>query len=153
MEPGPELDAIIAEKVMGCKLWRRSEALMAAKDQTEYESLRRRAEYECTCPDSAHTDCDDEGMYSWLKEYSTDIAAAWEVVERMQKPDKGFAFQLWFSEQNDTNDQWYAHFTMKHWLDNGYRADGVSKSAPHAICLATLETYDRILKQYGHKLA
>ena len=84
MKPGRDLDALIAEKVMGS---------------------------ENNCP-----------------HYSTDITAAWEVVEKFHKIDVSHTFDGWFCSI-DTSDEYGQNGTWSH-------AQG--QSAPHAICLAAL---------------
>lgn len=86
MGPGRELDALIAEKVMGCKLAKREDLLKTDINQTEYEFIRKhKPEFWCDCVDKTHEQTDDYGIGYWLKQYSTDIKAAWEVVEKMKE--------------------------------------------------------------------
>ena len=59
MEAGRELDALIAENVLG---------------------------YECDCSEGPKSDCPIHGRQPYsLERYSTDIAAAWQVVEHLNK--------------------------------------------------------------------
>lgn len=102
MKPGRDLDALVAEKVMGLKgplanFW--------------YET--------------------ENGMHACLPAYSTDIAAAWEVMEELKSI--GSMVQVFFSigtwrvswrRQNDP-----PSITL-------YATAG---AAPHAICLAALQ--------------
>lgn len=96
MKPGRELDALIAEKVMGMnvqhgRVW-----------SQEGKCLRE-------------TD---------LPSYSTDIAAAWEVVEKLKLgllPD---------------GDKWIAGQADRAGLETSNLCWG--DTAPHAICLAAL---------------
>lgn len=85
MNPGPELDALVAEKVMG---WRDDVALL---------------------PPS----------------YSTDIKAAWEVVEKM-----GSNFIIASEKRGE-----FAVFFGPGEIDEFCK----SSSSPHAICLAALK--------------
>lgn len=57
MKPCRELDALVAEKVMGLSIWRHG----------------RRVDYKT-----------DDSVYNRVPSYSTDIAAAWQVVERIR---------------------------------------------------------------------
>lgn len=66
LEAGRELDALIAEKVMGCK----PRLLRRADTVPDY----------CGCETRQHARSDDD---SRIAEYSTDIAAAWEVVKKL----------------------------------------------------------------------
>ncbi len=110
MKPGRELDALVAEKVMGFK--------------------------PCSDPigkcDAAHMSpplCWDG---SELKPYSTNISAAWEVVEKV-------SLLGWERALGKTRDgEWC---TLYHdLLDSDHRCDFSTRgeSAPHAICLAAL---------------
>lgn len=102
LKPGRELDGLIAEKVMGC----------FSLDRDEY------ATWSCDCnltSDLWH--CGESGS---LKSYSTDIAAAWEVVEKLR--DDNFAI-----EEHGTH--WKARFGTE-WAG--------AETAQHAICLAAL---------------
>jgi len=91
MEPGRELDALVAEKVMG---W------------THY-----REEWGGVVPDS-------------ISHYSTDISAAWEVVEKM-----GPFTQLTADIYNGIT-VWHCSFSVVDSVD--------AVTAPEAICKAAL---------------
>lgn len=97
MKPGKELDALIAEKVTG---WKPSGLL--GKDH-------KYAVKEFYEP----------------PHYSTDIAAAWEVVDKIAPLDD---FRLAFR-----NGEWFAEFSS---MINQFAQAG---TAPHAICLAALK--------------
>lgn len=104
MKPGPELDAIIAEKVMG---------LYVLSDGPEWFTVDQ--------PPSK-----DRQTQREVKRYSTNIAHAFEVVEKV-----GYArFRLSGIRQPLMSGERYsASFGV------GY-AD--AETAPHAICLAAL---------------
>lgn len=89
MNPGRELDALIAERVMGGK-----------------------------------TKCTEIPGYEFIPNYSEDIAAAWEVVEKLKKPRPIFNLEC---------DQ-----RLGRWNANFYGAAAEGDTAPHAICLAAL---------------
>lgn len=75
MKAGMELDALIAERVMGCNVWKKSKALQETKDQQEYEKVRNSFyDFKCDCKFQSHFDSDD---LLALMRYSTDIAKAW----------------------------------------------------------------------------
>ena len=84
----------------------------------------------------------DYQEYGWinkdilLKEYSTNIAAAWEVVEKMQS----LGWALILDNMKDYLGNWQAHFEKEF----AYTAE--SESVSHAICLAALEA---IGSEYG----
>ena len=108
VKPGRELDALVAEKVMGCKVY-----------------VEANGNPRCDCPGANATGPRPHasyGLYASLKRYSTDIAAAWEVVEKMR--EDGFLVALYRSAG-----AWIAD------TNPGY---GKSDTAPHAICLAAL---------------
>ena len=98
MQAGRELDALVSEKVMGIK-W-----------------------------PGVFWDGDPDSHFFNRRAYSTDIAAAWQVVEKLK--ERGFGF--WLTASGDC---WFED-------SNGWRitskADG-SNSVPLAICRAALE--------------
>jgi hypothetical protein len=99
MKAGRELDALVAEKVMGLP------------------------------PVYGPTGIKWDGP---IPAYSTDIAAAWEVVERIKgsQPESTFSIE-WIGTQ------WRVDFVYQNydWYNEGDQAD----TAPHAICLAALK--------------
>lgn len=101
MKPGRELDALIAEKVLG-------------EDQKDFlESYG--------CPT-----CGYDGLYYHPKQYSNDIAAAWEVLEKHIERN-------WFFEISGNEDG-----TVQVILGRP-PGTATSKSISHAICLAALK--------------
>lgn len=124
MKAGRDLDAIVAEKVMGCKV------------QEQWANVRG---YFCGCEgekyfmDRPHN---RDGGDDALKDYSTDIAAAWEVVDKLGmsrlitirdgcKPSGAPKGASWGRSHHVTID--------------GHGESG--DSAPHAICLAALKAF------------
>lgn len=105
LPPGRELDAMIAERVMG---WTR---LQPGNDVLGW----------VTGP--AKTDL------RGLPDFSTDIAAAWEVALHIRSESRLFDFDVWVMG----DDEWGARFVT----DKEYKAWG--DTAPHAICLAALK--------------
>lgn len=101
MKAGRELDALTAEKVMGLRVVR--------------------------CPD--HGDCIYWHAYGpdrpdgQLPEYSTDIAEAWQVVEKLRDLDP----EIWWDVH------WECVFNT-----NDSRVWGTADTAPEAICRAAL---------------
>ncbi|MBK7892899.1 MAG: hypothetical protein IPJ84_19205 [Bdellovibrionales bacterium] len=77
MKTGIELDVLVAEKVFGCKVLRATDEGLS---QSEYEHLRRCGP-KCGCEGTSH-DFWIGDECSFPAPYSTDIAAAWEVVKR-----------------------------------------------------------------------
>ena len=103
MNAGRELDAMIAEKVMGVEVnWREIRRTEAAG-----------------------------GNYRELvgtPRYSTDIAAAWEVVTRFANERYYVRLEL------DADGVW--------WAQIGSAEDAPAKSPPLAICLAALKAME-----------
>jgi len=131
MKPGRELDMLVAEKVMGCKVLRATDEGLS---QREYERRRRWENARCGCAGSMHNDSDDEGCYEWLKEYSTDIAAAFEVVEKINSSKNKWLLN---SLRCDPNDGKWQFGDIDR--DGSIWPDDKYDSAPHAICLAALK--------------
>lgn len=115
MKPGRELDALIAEKIMG---WRR-----VGPDEPPKSGWRSSTGY-------WHAE-EDNAWEKGLPRYSTDIAAAWDVVDKIKdiKPDHAFSLESY-------KGKWSADFVLKDY-DNYNCGEGAS-SAPLAICLAAL---------------
>lgn len=108
MEPERELDSEIAEKVFGCH---------PVND----------GDYLCQCSDSSpHGQPGLENIH----EYSTDISAAWEVVE---KTNDTFSLENKHEWECDRFDGFKACFGG---------ACAIAETAPHAICLAALKAVE-----------
>ena len=108
LKAGRELDALVAEKVMGIKLCR-----CYGQKPNEHNSSARC--FDCKCINSSMA-------------YSTDIAAAWEVVEKLAayNPSKFLIEKC---------GAWLVRF------DDGTFTPG--ETAPHAICLAALKAVNK----------
>lgn len=100
MKPGRELDLLVAEKVMG----------FIARKTSAGESYFE--DKEGTLP----------GYY--IPHYSTQISAAWEVVEKMKEE------YLWEMAWNHALKAWTCYLNGE-----GSKSD----TAPHSICLAALK--------------
>lgn len=103
MEPGKELDALIAEYVMG---WR--------KGRKEYGELDWYPD-----PEKRH------GGMLGTPAYSIDIAAAWDVLTKMEQGNQ-------VSVYSDNNGKWACEI--------GYLVEDDCDAAPEAICKAALLT-------------
>ena len=117
---GRELDALVAERVMGYR---------APKNGWFKDIPHRVAE---------ERGDDYLRPVDFLSKYSTDIIAAWEVMENLYKRD--FACKVfigWKSGERFQKEDWVAEVT-----DNNDKYLGVATSAPHAICLAALQTVE-----------
>lgn len=73
MPAGREMDALVAEKVMGHAICEHSRTKSTAQSSGIAMCGVR--------------ECKGELHYEYLPRYSTDIAAAWEVVEKLQRDD------------------------------------------------------------------
>lgn len=105
MKAGRELDALIAEKVMGGKIG---------------------AGFYMKWP--------GENGWKRIANYSTDIVAAWEVVEKLKSP---FHFDLWRAPYRAKEISWSCSFSKS--IDARDIVRGDAETAPHAICLAALK--------------
>lgn len=117
MTPGRELDARVAERVMGCPV--KIGPFGAAYCPCEYTDI--------------HAGPPHGGKGAGLARYSEDIAAAWAVVERMREQH-----DYWGRLEVDASDSASAEFIMV----NGPIHRAWAKTLPHAICLAALQAVD-----------
>lgn len=138
MEAGRELDALVAEKVMqfdhkhkinGCEedCW---------YDVCEYCGL----EFHCE---------DTSGRCEGYPHYSTDIAAAWQVVDRIAQlviaDENAERLNYLRLEQNDSSGYsatfGFPYMENEEWANtaNQYDCSARADSAPLAICLAALK--------------
>ena len=125
---GRELDAAIAEKVMGCRL-------IYSTDP----DLRKKMDPACWCGDAPWGGIHGRGgihsaayIGRGLREiarYSTDIAAAWEVVEKVIYPHGWYLVPM-----PETDGKGWGVFRGDDWYEVA-----IGDSAPHAICLAALK--------------
>lgn len=117
MKAGRELDALIAEKVMDWN-WVNvfSNALMIVPPIGD--KLRHTHKYV------------DKGIPDNMPHYSTNIADAWRVVEKLQENDWEVIIE---TRSNETEVK--AKGRMGGWID----MYGIAETAPLAICLAALK--------------
>ena len=151
MNAGRELDALVAEKVMGVTIkWvdildgykcARPDGTWYEKGDADYEDCVDEHTVPVVVMEKGHTlyaDWDGETSVrlNTVHHYSTDIAAAWEVVEKL--PHK-----FWPEVGRMDDGRWYCEI-----VGRGDTARQVSKSpiareiadtAPLAICLAALK--------------
>lgn len=131
LQAGRALDALIAEKVMD-----EPEYWSVHFSGSHYGDFKTRAEAE-TCAKQIQGDYKAHVQTFFdCPRYSTSIAAAWQVVEKLGNWH-GFDFCLWL--KSDANGQWHAG-----WFENGYdglksRCSAMAEAAPLAICLAALK--------------
>lgn len=123
LQAGRELDALVAEKVMGL-----------APEQWPFVC---EVDKHDTAGDVWCSDCQEETDKTARVplHYSTDISAAWQVVERLH--EKGYALTLHNEPDEDAGYTWGASV-------GGDSADAFVESwedtAPMAICTAALRT-------------
>lgn len=112
LKPGRELDALVAEKVMG---WAR---IIMADQAWADVSNNWHSDYMGTVG----------GKRTVIPLFSTDIAAAWEVVEKFDD------YGVWRHEGQAKH---HAEFKREFGKWKRWAAEG--ESASHAICLAALK--------------
>lgn len=146
MQPGRELDAAVAERLMGQQVvgealcWRNPECTGLLVDlYQEHDSMGgynagRQPVWvdHCSCDIERDPDIAQIGGHSTfclevVPFYSRDIAAAWQVVERL------IAASYTFRVRFEVNQQWYCEFALR---AKGWHAS--SDTAPHAIAVAAL---------------
>ena len=132
MEPGRELDVSVAVNVMGWQRW---------------ESKGIDKVWPVIVPpmgDERHNwaaEWDEHGCPHWMPHYSTDISAAWEVVEKMQNTPcrDGDHFCARVEGFKNAHEAAFFHHLVGIPGDDGleyYEARGIT--APEAICKAAL---------------
>lgn len=134
LKPGPELDKLIAEKVMGYVV-----ANHAHKKSTFVAASSQRAIEKARANGVDFWGWDDEGNNEFcyeLPHYSTKIVCAWQVVEKLQGPKCCVEIMA----ENDGT------FTCEIWKDDGQMwisiSDKNEKTAPFAICIAALKVVE-----------
>ncbi len=127
MEPGRELDALVAELF--------GEKPDVSPTEDSLWLIRRGSDNGGWLRSITGSDPDDCNLMvvDWLpRPFSTDIAAAWEVVEKLLG-----RFQFTLNSLEDGLG-WYAEFGA--WNEKIYQAyDENAETVPHAICLAALK--------------
>ncbi len=120
MNPGRELDALIAEKVFG-------------KSEPDRGCM-------CSLRESCYV-CNP--FLKGIKPYSTDIAAAWEVVEKIKLNKSlhdGFTLTFDLEEKRwRAGSLWWRGYEQAEWLEPN---SAMAETAPHAICLAALKALE-----------
>lgn len=112
MDAGRDLDAFVARAIFGCT--------------TIFEEG-----WHCGCKNQPHDFFNDDGRFYWLKEYSTNIKDAWEVVEKIKTRETYIEI---LSHKGDP------HWICRIYKDGPYPVAGAGAgTAALAICLAALE--------------
>lgn len=132
LQPGRDLDALVAEKVMGVK-----PKLIAIATQDGGKSAAVVEHWNGPFPDH-------NSVRDWIEEhpgykldfwkeyrpYSTDIAAAWKVIEKLcDAPDGDLPLQITFTRSNG----WFVE------IGDGVCSDQDIEGLSQAICLAALK--------------
>ena len=131
---GPELDAAVAEKVMGESM----PAFPPSIDDADL-NLFAGADYRSPggCWIASSTGYEDGDRPIWVPlAYSTNISRAWLVVEKMRKTFRRFEVHALADcfcclVEEGSRD-----------IDSSYIADSESDTAPEAICRAALEAVE-----------
>ena len=127
MEPGPELDALVAERVMG---WKRLEDGIKKMDPKNKVVLYTDDEF------GVLPSCYPGPRWS----PSTNIAHAWEVVERFG-PEWSVEIERWpHRGDKDWACRMVEFFKDKPGIKS--QAGELAPTAPHAICLAALKAVE-----------
>jgi len=119
MPAGREMDALIAEKVMGLRVHIKPE-----RQKVDLGFYRRKIEYRTINWVYA-------GGYL-LRSYSTDISAAWDVVEKLKTI---YHMSIWTDYYEDRNN-YGCRFQLRGGGQSSYPV--ISDAAPLAICRAAL---------------
>lgn len=122
---GREMDIWVAEKFLGLEVVRPVTPIVYENDDGLHVRARGSDMKWLHCQPLVH--------------YSTDIAAAWEVVGKLQ--EKGLAFMLFDGRTawrmitiEKAGEKWYAEF-----YNGPMRGGGCSNTAPLAICRAAFK--------------
>jgi hypothetical protein len=126
-EAGRALDAEIAEKVMGFEV-HRAQHITALDDGDHLEV----GDYYYYPKPKPSTRC-----FAVLR-YSTDIAAAFQVADKICGDQYDFIFQLKRLTGRKAPGRWWAHFSPCE--TPGESFDGYGEDAPIAICRAVLKS-------------
>jgi hypothetical protein len=138
-EPGPELDVLVAEKVMGLDLsmfTKFDEIINAIKREENPHLLGLHAKRLTKLCSSGQTKTNRAAP-----RYSTDIRAAWEVVEKVCEDRSLIIFTGLGTTCVTNRDEFGEHEYLAGWGD-GPLIDAIATTAPHAICLAALRACD-----------
>lgn len=118
LEAGRELDVLIADKVMGKGEWSTIGGIYFGPPEGKAK---------------AHAEHTAE--VNRIPHYSTDIAAAWKIVEKLERD----GIMLWHIGREDSMPNWRAEFGRNHQPALG-RAEG--NTLPLTICRAALKTQE-----------
>lgn len=120
LSAGRELDALVAVHIMG---WQ-PDNIYGARGQLAGQWIYT-----------------PEGNISDIPHYSTDIAAAWQVVEKLR--ERSF-YSSYTDLSLDTGKGWYSWHFHDHRPLSAYSSDATASTVPLAICLAALKAVGAI---------
>ena len=157
MNAGPELDTLVAEKVMGWRWWRFQPYTYGGEDGLEASYSGPPPGRFGHCQDPPHRFIGPEKRWpvhpGWeptrwdgletldvrevypVPAYSMDIAAAWLVIETLGQRRCRLILEDWRELTNPQLHGWRVLFDMPDWYDS---VQIVAETAPLAICLAAL---------------
>lgn len=142
MKPGRELDALVAEKVMGLPPFAK-----AILPKLGRHIIADNSGASCLV---CGRDVRDDDLC--LPRYSTDIASAWKVIEKIHSSEFNWSSGVGFWDGNQSNTKLKISLSFK--CEDDYKAWSirlydeqnntlhmatVGDSAPHIICLAALK--------------
>lgn len=127
MQPGCEVDALVAEKVMELEIkpYEKLKGVDPASPLPEYSG-----KFFTPIKDNLYGTRYQQWEPIDIPPYSTDIAAAWEVVEKLKDRSPNIYYDT-------VGKKWHVGFDF----DN---LTPFSESLPHAICLAALKSVNAL---------
>ena len=146
LSPGRELDALVAEKVMGrCRwCWDNREKWLKIPSEEGFEGSSHQVGDEDEIDPLTGERvwyCLKHNKLAWtlnIPPFSTDIAASWEVMEKMRAQLPGKEIMLYYLDAWGVGSLCQAPST----IEIGEPL-GEAETAPHAICLAALKVAQR----------
>ena len=134
LEPGKELDALIAEKVFGVK----NAVIKCPKCGSSDLKTHFLTGQDCCA--SCEFNLNYKGRFYIPKRYSTDISAAWAIVEKFSVPFESAISLGQIHIAKDKTIEWVCKIEF---LKPKYFEFAHAKTAPHAIALASLRAVER----------
>lgn len=130
LKPGRELDALIAEKVMGLEVISAPARYLEIAERGG-DFFGRSFVTTVLCHNETFSRQGPGRTISVVPQYSTSINAAWQVVERLKT--EGYYIKLHNAESQK---KWFAMVIPPQDVMSEFLAE--EDTAPHAICLAAL---------------
>lgn len=133
LPPGRELDALVAEKVMG---YRREKAPPDANGENGGTDVLVPPDYEVAS--WAYPPLGGIALTYFVPRFSTDLTAAWRIVNKLTTTTK-----QWF-RINVFSTGCTATFEVIGAGDRDFEVSAESFEVPHAICLAALKAAEKV---------